>query len=73
LSDDFERSLQDQICVIVGGSGAIGSAICRQFAEAGATCIVTYNRGKEAAEDLLLSLPGQDIGPPTCRLKTAAR
>src|SRR5256885_2254144 len=55
----FDKSLQDQICVIVGGSGAIGSAICRHFAEAGATCIVTYNRGKDAAKDLMLTLPGQ--------------
>jgi len=36
------------------GSGAIGSAVCRHFAEAGATCIVTYNHGKKAAKDLLL-------------------
>ncbi len=55
----FEKSLRDQICVVVGGSGAIGSAICRHFAEAGATCIVTYNRGKEAAKNLLPSLPGK--------------
>ncbi|MGH8761252.1 MAG: SDR family NAD(P)-dependent oxidoreductase, partial [Burkholderiales bacterium] len=47
------------MATVIGGSGAIGSAICRHFAEAGATCIVTYNRGKEAAKDLLLSLPGQ--------------
>src|SRR3979490_2890569 len=54
-----EASLQGNVCVVVGGSGAIGSAICRHFAEAGATCIVTYNHGKEVAKDLLLSLPGQ--------------
>ena len=51
--------LNNQIAVVVGGSGAIGSAICRHFAEAGATCIVTYNHAKEAAKDLLPSLPGQ--------------
>lgn len=51
--------VRGQVAVVIGGSGAIGSAICRQFAEAGATCIVTYNHGKEAAKDLLLSLPGQ--------------
>ena len=47
----MEASLQGNVCVVVGGSGAIGSAICRHFAEAGATCIVTYNHGKEVAKD----------------------
>lgn len=50
--------MHNQIAVIVGGSGAIGSAICRQFAQAGATCIVTYNHGEQAANDLAKSLPG---------------
>lgn len=54
-----EAPLWGNVCVVVGGSGAIGSAICSHFAEAGATCIVTYNRGKQAAKDLLLSLAGQ--------------
>jgi len=52
------RSLQDHVAVIVGGSGAIGSAICRHFAEAGATCVVTYNSGERAAKDLVAGLPG---------------
>ena len=52
-------SLKNQIAVVIGGSGAIGAAICRHFADAGATCIVTYNHGKEAAKDLIQSLPGQ--------------
>ncbi|MGQ0579140.1 MAG: SDR family NAD(P)-dependent oxidoreductase [Betaproteobacteria bacterium] len=51
--------LSGQVAAVIGGSGAIGSAICRHFAGAGATCIVTYNHGKEAAQDLLRSLPGQ--------------
>ncbi|HXF16872.1 MAG TPA: SDR family oxidoreductase [Burkholderiales bacterium] len=52
------RSLQDHVAVIVGGSGAIGSAICRHFAEAGAICVVTYNNGERAARDLVATLPG---------------
>ena len=50
--------MQDHVAVVVGGSGAIGSAICRHFAKAGANCIVTYNNGEQAAKDLAVSLPG---------------
>ena len=53
-----EFPLQGKICVIVGGSGAIGSAISRHFANAGATCVVTYNSGEKAARDLVAKLPG---------------
>ena len=52
------HTLYKQVAVVVGGSGAIGSAICRHFAEAGATCIVTYNNGEQAAKDLVSTLPG---------------
>lgn len=52
------QTLNKQVAVVVGGSGAIGSAICRHFANAGAICIVTYNSGKEAAQALVTSLPG---------------
>jgi 3-oxoacyl-[acyl-carrier protein] reductase len=50
--------LHGKIAVITGGSGAIGSAICRHFADAGATCVVTYNKGKQAANDLIATLAG---------------
>lgn len=50
--------LQGKVCVVIGGSGAIGSAICRHFATAGATCVVTYNSGEKAAKDLVAELPG---------------
>ena len=51
-----QNSMQDQI-VVVGGFGAIGSAICRHFAQADATSVVTYNSGAQAAKDLVASLP----------------
>jgi 3-oxoacyl-[acyl-carrier protein] reductase len=51
-------SLTNQIAVIIGGSGAIGSAICRHFASAGATCVVTYNNGAQAAKALVANLSG---------------
>ncbi|HWQ37566.1 MAG TPA: SDR family oxidoreductase [Burkholderiales bacterium] len=50
--------MQGQVCVVIGGSGAIGSAICRHFAHAGARCIPTYNNNEQAARDLVGSLPG---------------
>jgi 3-oxoacyl-[acyl-carrier protein] reductase len=50
--------MRGQACVVIGGSGAIGSAICRHFAAAGATCVVTYNSGEQAARDLVAGLPG---------------
>lgn len=53
-----EFPLQGKVCVVIGGSGAIGSAICRHFADAGATCIVTYNSGEKKAKDLAAELPG---------------
>ena len=51
-------ALNDRVAVVIGGSGAIGSAICRHFADAGATCVVTYNNGAKAAQDLVAELPG---------------
>jgi len=50
--------MKNQIAVVIGGSGAIGSAICRHFANAGATCVVTYNSGEKAAKELVGKLPG---------------
>jgi len=46
------------VAVVIGGRGNRLRDL-QHFAEAGATCIVTYNHGKEAAKDLLLSCPGR--------------
>jgi 3-oxoacyl-[acyl-carrier protein] reductase len=54
-----EVPLRGKIATIVGGSGAIGSAICRHFAKAGATCFITYHHGEHAAKDLIANLPGK--------------
>lgn len=44
-------------CVLVtGGSGEIGSAICKKFAEGGYSVIVTYNSNIQKAKDLLKTL-----------------
>ena len=49
--------LEGKVAVVTGGSGGIGSAICRQFAGAGATVAFTYRSGREAAERVQASLP----------------
>ncbi len=54
----MEQALQDKVCVVIGGSGAIGGAICRHFALSGATCVVTYNNNEERARDVVTSLAG---------------
>ena len=41
--------LAGRVVVVTGGSGGIGSAICRHFADAGATVVLTYRSGREAA------------------------
>ncbi|MGH8677209.1 MAG: SDR family NAD(P)-dependent oxidoreductase, partial [Burkholderiales bacterium] len=46
------------VVVVIGGSGAIGGAICRHFAQAGATCVVTYNNNEQGARDVVTSLAG---------------
>jgi len=50
--------LNDKVVAVTGGSGGIGSAICRTFANAGATCIVAYNNNEQAANDVVASLKG---------------
>jgi 3-oxoacyl-[acyl-carrier protein] reductase len=42
--------------LVTGGSGEIGSAICRKFAENGFDVIITYNFNVEKAEKLLAEL-----------------
>ena len=51
--------LNDKVVAVTGGSGGIGSAICRAFAKAGATCIVAYNNNEQAALDVVESLEGE--------------
>jgi NAD(P)-dependent dehydrogenase (short-subunit alcohol dehydrogenase family) len=39
--------------VVVGGSGGIGSAICRDLAELGSNVCLTYNTNRQAAEEVV--------------------
>jgi 3-oxoacyl-[acyl-carrier protein] reductase len=51
--------LAGRVAVIAGGSGGIGSATARRLADAGATVVVGYHRGRQRATDLVGSLPGE--------------
>lgn len=47
-----------QVVLVTGGSGGIGRAVCRRFAERGARVWVHYHRGTEAAGETLSQLAG---------------
>ena len=58
----FPVSLKDKVVLIVGGSGGIGAAAARQFADSGAKVVITYRAGsgkENAAQDLLRSFGGE--------------
>ena len=51
--------LTGKLVLVVGGSGGIGAASARMFAEAGATVAVTHRPGKaEAGQAVIAGLPG---------------
>lgn len=52
--------LEGKVAVVVGGSGGIGSATCRLFAEAGAVVVVGYRSGADRAEEIVASLSGTE-------------
>lgn len=47
-----------RVAVITGGSGGIGAASARRFADQGARVVVGYRGNRAAAEDLVAGLPG---------------
>lgn len=44
------RPLAGQVALVTGGSGGIGSRICKTLARQGATVVIHYHSGREAAE-----------------------
>jgi 3-oxoacyl-[acyl-carrier protein] reductase len=54
----IQDSMQGRVAVVTGGSGGIGSCICRHFAQAGATVVFTYRTRKQAAQQIVEALPG---------------
>jgi 3-oxoacyl-[acyl-carrier protein] reductase len=56
----METQLQDQVVVVTGGSGGIGSAIARKFAAEGARLVLHYRGGRAGAAALQGELKGID-------------
>ena len=56
---DKEGSLAGQVAAVIGGTGGIGSAICRRLARAGARVVLGFRRNASAADALSASLPGE--------------
>lgn len=52
------RTLHNQVVIVTGGSGGIGSTICRRLAEAGAKIVLTYSRSADTAQAVADSLSG---------------
>jgi 3-oxoacyl-[acyl-carrier protein] reductase len=42
--------------LVIGGSGGVGQAVCREFARAGTDVAITYNKKREVAEQLAAEL-----------------
>ena len=45
-------------CLVIGGAGHLGAAICRRLAADDAQIVLTYHSGPERAQALAASLPG---------------
>lgn len=48
--------LEGQVAIVTGGSSGIGYAIARAYGHAGASVIVNYRSGREAAEELAAAI-----------------
>jgi 3-oxoacyl-[acyl-carrier protein] reductase len=48
--------LKNKIALITGSSSGIGEAIAKGFAREGATCVITYNTRRQAAETVASSI-----------------
>jgi 3-oxoacyl-[acyl-carrier protein] reductase len=54
----MSQPFTDRVVIVLGGSGGIGAATCRLFAEAGASLVLTYRSDEAGALALAASLPG---------------
>ena len=48
----------DGFALVIGGSGGVGSAICRELVNNGVPVVLTYNSNRARAEALVESLSG---------------
>jgi len=54
-----DSSMHEQVALVTGGAGGIGSAICHRLAQVGATVIVTYSKDSTKAQALIQSMQGE--------------
>jgi 3-oxoacyl-[acyl-carrier protein] reductase len=50
------RIFPDGAALVIGGSGGVGQAVCREFARAGTDVAVTYNKKRDVADKLAADL-----------------
>ena len=55
-----DKSMQDQVAVVTGAAGGIGSAICRRLALSGAKIVLAYHKSLAQAQRLVKTLAGED-------------
>ena len=53
------NQLTGKVAIVTGGAGGIGSAICQQLAQTGASVLITYNSDVRKAQELLDTLLGE--------------
>ena len=53
----YPHSLEGKVALVIGGSGGVGQATGRMFADAGARLVLTHRPGKES--DAAVRLPGE--------------
>jgi 3-oxoacyl-[acyl-carrier protein] reductase len=54
-----DQSMQNQVAVVTGAAGGIGSAICRRLALSGAKIVLAYHTKMEQAQELAKTLAGE--------------
>lgn len=55
----FEHSSKRPVAVVTGGTGSLGTTICRALVRDGMRVVVGYNRSVDTARALVESLPGE--------------
>jgi len=61
----MQTSLKGKVAIVTGGTGAIGTAICRQLAESGAQVATNY-RTEEKFQRLLADIKGHKVFGHKC-------
>ncbi len=54
-------SFDEGAAIVAGGSGGIGEAICRRFADAGTPVVFTYHSNRAKAEKIVADIESQGV------------